>query len=451
MSYFGTDGIRGQFGVFPITPDFLLRLGFGAGQVLMRQSLNKRPSVLIGKDTRLSGYVIEAALQAGFNAAGVDVHMLGPLPTPAIAHLVKSFHADMGVVISASHNPYQDNGVKFFNHEGKKISDEMQNAINDQLTALVDDTNASLARLEGIKADAIGKNHRIADANGRYIEYCKGSFPYHLNLSNLKIVIDCANGAGYSVAPRVLQELGAQVIAIHNTPNGININDNCGSTHPNIIQAAVREYGADVGIALDGDGDRIIMADNQGNIIDGDGILYILAKHLKPVGVVGTLMSNVALELALANQGIGFYRAQVGDRYVMQALQERGWSIGGEPSGHILCLDKSRTGDAIVAGLQVLSCIAETGKSLRELVLDYTPFPQTLINVRLTQMSNPYDNDELNTIFKNAEEQLSDQGRLLIRQSGTEPVIRVMVEHQNQAVCQEVAQKLAAEVWRVLA
>ena len=451
MSYFGTDGIRGQFGVFPITPDFLLRLGFGAGQVLMRQSLNKRPSVLIGKDTRLSGYVIEAALQAGFNAAGVDVHMLGPLPTPAIAHLVKSFHADMGVVISASHNPYQDNGVKFFNHEGKKISDEMQNSINDQLTALVDDTNASFARLEGIKADTIGKNHRIADANGRYIEYCKGSFPYHLNLSNLKIVIDCANGAGYSVAPRVLQELGAQVIAIHNTPNGININDNCGSTHPNIIQAAVREYGADVGIALDGDGDRIIMADNQGNIIDGDGILYILAKHLKPVGVVGTLMSNVALELALANQGIGFYRAQVGDRYVMQALQERGWSIGGEPSGHILCLDKSRTGDAIVAGLQVLSCIAETGKSLRELVLDYTPFPQTLINVRLTQMSNPYDNDELNIIFKNAEEQLSDQGRLLIRQSGTEPVIRVMVEHQNQAVCQEVAQKLAAEVRRVLA
>lgn len=450
MSYFGTDGIRGQFGVFPITPDFLLRLGFGAGQVLVRQSLNKRPSVLIGKDTRLSGYVIEAALQAGFNAAGVDVHMLGPLPTPAIAHLVKSFHADMGVVISASHNPYQDNGVKFFNHEGKKISDEMQNAINDQLTALVDDTNASFARLEGIKADTIGKNHRIADANGRYIEYCKGSFPYHLNLSNLKIVIDCANGAGYSVAPRVLQELGAKVIAIHNTPNGININDNCGSTHPNIIQAAVREYGADVGIALDGDGDRIIMTDNQGNIIDGDGILYILAKHLKPVGVVGTLMSNVALELALANQGIEFHRAKVGDRYVMQALQARGWSIGGEPSGHILCLDKSRTGDAIVAGLQVLSCIAETGKSLRELVLDYTPFPQTLINVRLTQMSNPYDNDELNTIFKNAEEQLSDQGRLLIRQSGTEPVIRVMVEHQNQAVCQEVAQKLAAEVRRVL-
>lgn len=451
MSYFGTDGIRGQFGVFPITPDFLLRLGFGAGQVLVRQSLNKRPSVLIGKDTRLSGYVIEAALQAGFNAAGVDVHMLGPLPTPAIAHLVKSFHADMGVVISASHNPYQDNGVKFFNHEGKKISDEMQNAINDQLTVLVDDTNASFARLEGIKADTIGKNHRIADANGRYIEYCKGSFPYHLNLSNLKIVIDCANGAGYSVAPRVLQELGAQVIAIHNTPNGININDNCGSTHPNVIQAAVREHGADVGIALDGDGDRIIMTDNQGNIIDGDGILYILAKHLKPVGVVGTLMSNVALELALVNQGIEFYRAKVGDRYVMQELQERGWSIGGEPSGHILYLDKSRTGDAIVAGLQVLSCMAETGKSLRELVLDYTPFPQTLINVRLTQMSNPYDNDELNTIFKNAEEQLSDQGRLLIRQSGTEPVIRVMVEHQNQAVCQEVAQKLAAEVRRVLA
>lgn len=451
MSYFGTDGIRGEFGVFPITPDFLLRLGFGAGRVLVEKSPNKRPSVLIGKDTRLSGYVIEAALQAGFNAAGVDVYMLGPLPTPAIAHLVKSFHADMGVVISASHNPYQDNGVKFFSHEGKKISDDMQNAINAELDNLVGDTNARMARLAGIKSDAIGKNHRVTDAKGRYIEYCKGSFPYHFNLSHLKIVVDCANGAGYSAAPRVLKELGAQVIAIHNTPDGVNINDHCGSTHPEVIQAAVREHGADVGIALDGDGDRIIMTDEQGNIVDGDGILYILAKHLKPAGVVGTLMSNVALELALADQGIDFHRAKVGDRYVMQDLEERGWSIGGEPSGHILCLDKSRTGDAIVAGLQVLSCMAETGKALSELIQGYTPFPQKLINVRLSQMSDPYANEELKAIFDEAEKSLLGQGRLLIRKSGTEPVIRVMVEHQDESSCQALAEKLAAEVKRVLA
>ncbi|USZ14619.1 phosphoglucosamine mutase [Moraxella sp. FZFQ2102] len=451
MSYFGTDGIRGQFGTFPITPDFLLRLGFGAGRVLVEINPNKRPSVLIGKDTRLSGYVIEAALQAGFNAAGVDVYMLGPLPTPAIAHLVKSFHADMGVVISASHNPYQDNGVKFFSHEGKKISDEIQDAINVELDALVGDTDARLARLAGIKADSIGKNHRVADAKGRYIEYCKGSFPYHYNLSHIKIVVDCANGAGHSVAPRVLKELGAKVIAIHNDPNGININDNCGSTHPEVLQAAVREHGADVGIALDGDGDRIIMTDEHGNIVDGDSILYVLAKHLQPEGVVGTLMSNVALELALGEMGIKFHRAKVGDRYVMQDLEMNGWTIGGEPSGHILCLDKSRTGDAIVAGLQVLSCMAETGKKLSELTQGYTPFPQTLINVRLTQMSDPYANAELKAIFDQAETELAGKGRLLIRKSGTEPVIRVMVEHQDSSVCQQMAGQLAEQVKRILA
>lgn len=451
MSYFGTDGIRGQFGTFPITPDFLLRLGFGAGRVLVANNTHKkRPSVLIGKDTRLSGYVIEAALQAGFNAAGVDVYMLGPLPTPAIAHLVKSFHADMGVVISASHNPYQDNGVKFFSHEGKKISDELQDAINVELDALVGDTDARLSRLQGIKADSIGKNHRVADAKGRYIEYCKGSFPYHYDLSDLKIVVDCANGAGYSVAPRVLRELGAEVIAIHNTPDGININDNCGSTHPEILQAAVKEHGATVGLALDGDGDRIIMCDEYGNIVDGDGILYVLAKHLRPAGVVGTLMSNVALELALAEQGIGFHRAKVGDRYVMQDLEAHGWTIGGEPSGHILCLDKSRTGDAIVAALQVLSCMAETGKKLSELTAGYTPFPQTLINVRLGQMSDPYANDELTALFDKAEQELSGQGRLLIRKSGTEPVIRVMIEHQDADTAKRIASELASHIERVL-
>lgn len=452
MSYFGTDGIRGEFGVFPITPDFLLRLGFGAGRVLVRQMADtkKRPSVIIGKDTRISGYVIEAALQAGFNAAGVDVYLLGPLPTPAIAHLVKSFHADMGAVISASHNPYQDNGVKFFSHEGKKISDELQEMINVELDSLIGDTNVGLSRLTGIKADAIGKSYRVEDAKGRYIEYCKGSFPYHLSLNPLKIVVDCANGAGYSVAPRVLRELGAEVIAIHNTPDGININDECGSTHPETLQQAVMMHGADVGIALDGDGDRIIMVDERGNIVDGDAILYILANHLQPKGVVGTLMSNVALELALAESGIQFHRAKVGDRYVMQDLESKGLSIGGEPSGHILCLEKSRTGDAIVAGLQVLMCMIERGKTLGELVAGYTPFPQTLINVRLAQMSDPYDNAELVKVFAEAEQTLAGQGRLLIRKSGTEPVIRVMVECQDEALCQSLAQDIAAKVGEIL-
>ncbi|WFF37995.1 phosphoglucosamine mutase [Moraxella nasibovis] len=452
MSYFGTDGIRGEFGVFPITPDFLLRLGFGAGRVLVSQvgKSKKRPSVVIGKDTRLSGYVIEAALQAGFNAAGVDVYLLGPLPTPAIAHLVKSFHADMGAVISASHNPYHDNGVKFFSHEGKKISDELQELINVELDALVGNTDARLSRLAGIKADSIGKSYRVEDAKGRYIEYCKGSFPYHLNLNTLKIVVDCANGAGYSVAPRVLRELGAEVIAIHNTPDGININDNCGSTHPEALQQAVLVHGAHVGIALDGDGDRIIMVDEKGDIVDGDAILYALANHHQPAGIVGTLMSNVALELAMRERGIEFHRAKVGDRYVMQDLEAHGLSIGGEPSGHILYLDKSRTGDAIVAGLQVLMCMVEQGVALSELTKGYTPYPQTLINVRLSKMSDPYENDELVKVFADAEAKLSGKGRLLIRKSGTEPVIRVMVECQDEALCQSLAKDIAQKVQAVL-
>lgn len=448
MGYFGTDGIRGEFGHFPITPDFLLRLGFGAGCVLARQAdgTKKRPSVLIGKDTRVSGYVIEAALQAGFNAAGVDVYMLGPLPTPAIAHLVTSFHANMGVVISASHNPYQDNGVKFFSGEGKKISDELQEQINTKLDELIGDGHDHLSRLSGIDLASIGKSFRIDDAKGRYIEYCKGSFPYHLSLNTLKIVIDCANGAGYSVAPRVLRELGAEVIAIHNTPDGININENCGSTHPKTLQESVLEHGADVGIALDGDGDRIIMADERGNIIDGDAVLYILANHLKPDGVVGTLMSNMALELALAQRGVGFCRAKVGDRYVMQALEARGWHIGGEPSGHILCLDKSCTGDAIVAGLQVLMCMVECDVKLSTLTEGYTPFPQKLINVRLTKMSDPYDNPKLVAVFNEAEQKLCGKGRLLIRKSGTEPVIRVMVECQDEQLCESLTKQISDKI-----
>lgn len=453
MSYFGTDGIRGAFGAFPITPDFLLRLGYATGQVLVSQNTNpsRRPSVVIGKDTRLSGYVIESALQSGFNSAGVDVHLLGPLPTPAIAHLARSFHADMGVVISASHNPYQDNGVKFFSHEGKKISDETQSAINAKLDELVGETG--FARLADIKADSLGKSYRINDAKGRYIEYCKGSFPYQCDLRGLTIVVDCANGAGYSVAPRVLRELGATVIPFANTPDGVNINDGCGSTHPDTLQKLVLEHKADLGIALDGDGDRIVMVDELGNVLDGDAILYILAMgaSVKPVGVVGTLMSNMALEVAMKSQGIDFIRAKVGDRYVMQELEKAGYTIGGESSGHILCLDKSRTGDAIVAGLQVLAILVEKGGKLSQLSKAYTPYPQTLINVRLAKMSDPYENAELVAEFDKAQAELGNTGRLLIRKSGTEPVIRVMVESENAELAERLASELAEKVKVVLA
>lgn len=450
MSYFGTDGIRGEFGKFPITPDFLLRLGFGAGQVLAAQNPNKRPSVVIGKDTRLSGYVIESALQAGFNAAGVDVYLLGPLPTPAIAHLARSFHADMGVVISASHNPYGDNGVKFFSSEGKKISDDTQNAINTKLDELIGDD--SFARLTNICAEKLGKSYRIDDAKGRYVEYCKGSFAYQYDLRGLTVVVDCANGAGYRVAPLVLKELGANVIAFADEPNGININDGCGSTHPQALQQLVIEHKADVGIALDGDGDRIVMVDETGVILDGDAILYILSQHSenKPVGVVGTLMSNMALEVAIKAQGMDFVRAKVGDRYVMQELERHGYTIGGESSGHILCLDKSRTGDAIVAGLQVLEILVKKGGKLSQLTKGYTPYPQTLINVRLTQMSDPDDNDELKAAFEQAQRQLGDTGRILIRKSGTEPVIRVMVEAQDGITAKNMAEQLADKVKSVL-
>lgn len=454
MSYFGTDGIRGEFGVFPITPDFLLKLGFGAGQVLVANSPDKRPSVVIGKDTRLSGYVIESALQAGFNAAGVDVRLLGSLPTPAIAHLTRSFHADMGVVISASHNPYQDNGVKFFSSEGKKISDEVQTAINAKLDGLIGESG--LACLTDIKADSLGKSYRIEDAKGRYIEYCKGSFPYQYDLRGLTIALDCANGAGYSVAPRVLRELGATVIAFANTPDGININDGCGSTHPEALQQFVLEHKADLGIALDGDGDRIVMVDELGNVLDGDAILYILAMHAdklgakKPAGVVGTLMSNMALEVALNSQGMDFIRAKVGDRYVMQELEKAGYVIGGESSGHILCLDKSRTGDAIVAGLQVLAILAHVGGKLSALTQGYVPYPQVLINVRLTKMSDPYDNPELVSEFEQAQQALGQTGRLLIRKSGTEPVIRVMVESEDAELAGGLATQLADKIKTVL-
>ncbi|MGE6474337.1 phosphoglucosamine mutase [Psychrobacter sp. NPDC078631] len=454
MSYFGTDGIRGKFGELPITPDFILKLGYVTGLVLIEKNENptRKPSVVIGKDTRLSGYVIEGALQAGFNAAGVDVYMLGPLPTPAIAHLTRSFNADAGVVISASHNPYYDNGIKFFSGDGKKISDEMQTAINDKLTAIMNDVSSDFAMMPILDPANLGKNNRIDDAKGRYIEFCKGSFPYQYDLSHLTVVVDCANGAGYSVAPRVMRELGANVIAINNTPDGININAECGSTHPESLQKAVLKHEADVGIALDGDGDRIVMVDETGKLVDGDGILYVLATQgkTKAEGVVGTLMSNMGLELALKDANIQFTRAKVGDRYVMQDLEANGWILGGEPSGHILCLDKSRTGDAIIAGLQVLAVMQARERALSELVEGFEVLPQKLVNVRLSQMQDPFKHEELLAAFDKAQATLEGRGRLLIRQSGTEPMIRVMVESDDEIECDVMANDLADLIKSVL-
>ena len=440
MSYFGTDGIRGKFGELPITPEFALKLGFAAGKVLKKHTKKNKPIVVLGKDTRLSGYILEAALQAGLNAAGVYVHLLGPLPTPAIAHLTRALHASLGIVISASHNPYFDNGIKFFSGEGKKLPDAWQEEINQELQQelKIEDT-ANL-----------GKSVRVKDANGRYIEFCKSTFPYHLDLNDLTIVVDCANGAAYNVGPAVFRELGAKVIAIHNEPNGLNINENCGSTHPENLQKAVLEHQADLGVAFDGDADRVILVDSQGKQIDGDHILYILATQgsKKPAGIVGTLMSNMALELALEKAQVPLLRANVGDRYVLQGLEENGWVIGGEPSGHILTLDKSTTGDAIIAALQVLTVMVEKNKALHELVADFKLLPNVLENVRLANMFDPYSVPALVEEFDRAKEQLKGRGRLLIRKSGTEPVIRVMVEGDDLAEVKALAKDLADAVRR---
>ena len=440
MSYFGTDGIRGKFGELPITPEFALKLGFAAGKVLKKHTKKNKPIVVLGKDTRLSGYILEAALQAGLNAAGVYVHLLGPLPTPAIAHLTRALHASLGIVISASHNPYFDNGIKFFSGEGKKLPDTIQEEINQELQQelKIEDT-ANL-----------GKSVRVKDANGRYIEFCKSTFPYHLDLNDLTIVVDCANGAAYNVGPAVFRELGAKVFAIHNEPNGLNINEHCGSTHPEHLQKAVLDHQADLGIAFDGDADRVILVDRHGKLIDGDHILYILATQgsKKPAGIVGTLMSNMALELALEKAQVPLLRANVGDRYVLQGLEENGWVIGGEPSGHILTLDKSTTGDAIIAALQVLTVMVEKNKALHELVTDFKLLPNVLENVRLANMFDPYSVPALVEEFDRAKEQLKGRGRLLIRKSGTEPVIRVMVEGDDLAEVKALAKDLADAVRR---
>ncbi|MCL6235881.1 phosphoglucosamine mutase [Acinetobacter sp. ANC 5579] len=438
MSYFGTDGIRGKFGELPITPEFALKLGFAAGKVLKQYSKKAKPIVVLGKDTRLSGYILESALQAGLNAAGVYVHLLGPLPTPAIAHLTRALHASLGIVISASHNPYFDNGIKFFSSEGKKLPDEIQEAINKELeNDLVIEDPANL-----------GKSVRVKDANGRYIEFCKSTFPYHFDLTGLKIVVDCANGAAYSVGPSVYRELGAKVIALFNEPDGLNINKDCGSTHPEFLQKAVVEHQADLGIAFDGDADRVIMVDKNGQQITGDHILYILATQAsqKPAGIVGTVMSNMALEIALDQANVPLLRAKVGDRYVLQGLEEKGWVTGGEPSGHILTLDKSTTGDAIIASLQVLTVMVEQGKALHELVEGFELLPNVLVNVRLAAMFDPYAVPALVSEFEKAEAQLKGRGRILIRKSGTEPVIRVMVEGNDLEEVTALANHLADAV-----
>ena len=438
MSYFGTDGIRGQFGISPITPEFALRLGFATGAVLKRAFPKKKPIVVMGKDTRLSGYILESALQAGLNSAGVYVHLLGPLPTPAIAHLTRALHANAGIVISASHNPYFDNGIKFFSSDGKKLADDLQEQINQELEKdiIIQELNQ------------LGKSFRVDDAQGRYIEFCKSTFPYHLNLQDFTIVMDCANGAAYSVGPAVFRELGAKVISIFDQPNGTNINEQCGSTHPDNLQQAVIKHRADLGIAFDGDADRVMLVDRNGQLIDGDHILYILATKGKktPRGIVGTVMSNMALELALNKAEIPFIRAKVGDRYVLQSLEENDWFIGGEPSGHILTLDRSTTGDAIIAALQVMRVLVEQESSLDELVKDFKLFPQILENVRLAQMIDPFADPVLEAEFEKAEQQLKGRGRLLIRKSGTEPVIRVMVEGDNLDEVSQLAKHLADQI-----
>jgi phosphoglucosamine mutase len=436
--YFGTDGVRGEVGQLPITPEFVLKLGYAAGQVLVNHEGAEHPTVLIGKDTRISGYMLEAALQAGLTAAGVNVLLTGPLPTPAIAYLTRALRLSAGVVISASHNPYQDNGIKFFAEGGKKLDD----AIEASIEAMIE------APLETQPSQQLGRARRIDAAAERYIEFCKSTFPAERSLRGMRLVVDCAHGATYHTAPKVFHELGAEVITIGDEPNGFNINDKVGATYPKTLQAAVREHQADYGIALDGDGDRLIMVDRDGECYDGDALIYVIAKaraargELKG-GVVGTVMTNMAMELALKARGIEFGRAKVGDRYVLEMLQARGWDVGGEASGHILCLDKHSTGDGIISALQVLKSLAELDMPLSAIKQDWQPFPQTLINVRLQGQ----DWKTASTAqLAAAEAALAGRGRVVLRPSGTEPVVRVMVEADDAALAQRWAQEIAGAI-----
>ncbi len=438
--YFGTDGVRGRVGEEPITPATVLKLGWAAGKVLGRG--RERPKVLIGKDTRVSGYLLESALEAGFSAAGVDIRLLGPMPTPAIAYLARTARATAGVVISASHNPYADNGIKFFSAEGTKLPDETELEIERMM-------DEPLVTVESVR---LGKAKRYPDAAGRYIEFCKSTFPNRLNLDGLHVVVDCANGAAYQVAPMVFNELGARVTAIASNPDGFNINEACGSTHPELLQRRVLAEKADIGIALDGDGDRVVLVDASGAVIDGDQILYILAMARHAAGslpgVVGTLMTNLGFEQALAARRVPFRRAQVGDRYVMAQLMHEGWELGGETSGHIICLDKSTTGDGIVAALEVLSAMRQSGKSLADLKSGMAVFPQIMINVRMSRRFDPKSSPPVQRALAEIETELAANGRVVLRASGTEPVVRVMVEGRDGAVVERLARQLADTVKR---
>jgi phosphoglucosamine mutase len=438
--YFGTDGIRGLVGEPPITADFMLRLGRAAGVVLAG---NDCRAVVIGKDTRISGYMFESALEAGLAAAGADVALLGPMPTPAVAYLTRTLYACAGIVISASHNPFHDNGIKFFSAEGEKLPDDVEAAIEAEL-------DNPFVTVDSVH---MGKASRVEDAAGRYIEFCKGSVPFGTLLNGLHIVLDCAHGSGYRVAPAVLRELGAHVRVIGNRPDGMNINDNCGSTHPQLMQQTVRDTGADIGIALDGDGDRVMMCDHTGELADGDDLLYVIAAARKAAGqldggVVGTVMSNFGLELALRKLDIPFQRSPVGDRYVHRALVQQGWTLGGETSGHILSLDRASSGDGIISALQVLEVVADSGKSLAELTAPVTKFPQIMINVPVSPAgrSRMGDSAEISAAVQQAEAALDGFGRVILRPSGTEPLVRVTLEGADAVLVNRLAAELAEVV-----
>lgn len=441
--YFGTDGVRGKVGEPPITPDFVLRLGYAVGCVVARDANMGRAAVLIGKDTRVSGYMLEAALQAGFTAAGVNVRLTGPMPTPAIAYLTRALRLAAGVVISASHNPHHDNGIKFFSSDGSKLPDAVEIEIEQALEQ----------PMVCVAPQALGRAQRITDAAGRYIEFCKSTFPQEFSLRGKKIVIDCAHGAAYDVAPHVFHELGAEVIAIGASPNGFNINQSCGATHPEALQAAVRAHAADIGVALDGDADRVIMADSTGRIYNGDELLYVVVADGvasgKRSGVAGTLMTNLAVEQAIERLGVPFGRAKVGDRYVLELMQQKSWVWGGESSGHLLCLEKHSTGDGIVSALQVLSALCRSGKSLSELTKDVTLLPQRLINVPVPRSFDWSNFEPLAAEQRAVEAELGAHGRVLIRPSGTEPLLRVMVEASSSEMAGRAAERIAAVLPRI--
>jgi len=437
--YFGTDGIRGRVGSRMMTPEFVMKLGWAAGRVLVGEG---HPTVLIGKDTRISGYMLESALQAGLSAAGIDIRLLGPMPTPGIAYLTRTLRASAGIVISASHNPFYDNGIKFFSSEGTKLPDEVELAIEAELDK----------PMETVDSADLGKAERVNDAAGRYIEFCKSAIPERTVLHGLKIVVDCANGATYHIAPHVFEELGATVIKIAVEPNGLNINEACGATEPQELSRAVLANQAHIGIALDGDGDRLILVDHKGEVVNGDEALFIIASSMKEEdsrcasGVVGTLMSNLGMELALRDLGIPFARAAVGDRYVMELLKEKGWKLGGESSGHIICLERTSTGDGIIAALQILYVMSKTGKSLNELKQGMTKFPQTLLNVPMTGNRDVLESPQVQRAVKAVEKELGDEGRVLLRPSGTEPLVRVMVEGREGRQVEQLARQIADAV-----